>query len=198
MSNYTIIQSTSEELRLRIQTALSSVPDADLGMTTPETDITLSPPSEKMTGNPRLSLYLYRVDQDGHLRNQPWLPDQQTGQRYPPMSLSLWYLVTPLDRDEDDNQLMLGRIMQHFHDQPMVDSLSGMPLDNSYGGNSAEMRITFESLSMEELSQIWNVLRTDYRLSVVYSVRIVTIDSAQTAVDAKRVVEAHAVVGLKE
>ena len=38
----------------------------------------------------------------------------------------------------------------------------------------------------------------DYRLSVVYSVRIVTIDSAQAVVDSKRVVEAHTVVGLKE
>ena len=197
MSNYTVIQDASSELRRRICAALSSTPDADFGITKPDS-ITLSPPSDHIQGNPPLSLYLYRVDQDGHLRNQPWLPDGQTGQRYPPMPLKLCYLITPLKSDEDQNQLMLGRILQFFHDQPVLDSLDGTPLDSSHGGNSAEMRITFESLSMEELSQIWNALRADFRLSVAYSVRIVAIDSAQAVVDAKRVVDAYTVVGLKE
>ena len=116
------------------------------------------------------------------------------------MPIKLCYLITPLEREEDQNQLMLGRIIQHFHDRPVLDSLGSAPLDNSYGGNSPEMRITFEALSfeMEELSQVWNALRTNYRLSAAYSVRIVTIDSAQAVVEARRVVSAHAVVGVKE
>ena len=198
MSNYTILQDTTLELRRRIYDALDSAPDADFGLTNPESDITLSPPRDQMQGNPHLSLYLYRIDQDGHLRNQPWLPDQQTGLRYPPMPIRLCYLITPLEREEDQNQLMLGRIIQRFHDQPVLESLGGTPLDNSYGGNSPEMRIAFEALSMEELSQIWNALRTNYRLSTAYSVRIVTVDSAQATAEAKRVVSAHTVVGVKE
>jgi hypothetical protein len=198
MSNYTIIQDTTLELRRRIYGALDSAPDADFSLSNPESDITLSPPRDQMQGNPHLSLYLYRIDQDGHLRNQPWLPDQQTGQRFPPMSVKLCYLITPLERKEDQNQLMLGRIIQHFHDQPVLDSLNGTPLGNSHGGNSPEMRIAFEALSMEELSQVWNTLRTNYRLSIAYSVRIVTVDSAQAVAEAHRVVSAHAVVGIKE
>lgn len=198
MSHYTVIQNITLELRQRIFNTLDTAPDADFSLSNPESDITLSPPGDTIQGNPDLSLYLYRVDQDGHLRNQPWLPDQQTGQRYPPMALKLCYLITPLQRDEDQNQLMLGRIMQYFHDQPVLDSLNGTPLDNSFGGNSPEMRITFEPFSMEELSQVWSALRTNYRLSVAYSVRIVTVDSAQAVAEAKRVVEAYTVVGLKE
>lgn len=198
MSNYTIIQDTTLELRRRIYAALDSAPDADFGLSNPESDVTLSPPRDQMQGNPHLSLYLYRIDQDGHLRNQPWLPDQQTGLRFPPMPVKLCYLITPLERDEDQNQLMLGRIIQHFHDQPVLDILDGVPLGNSHGGNSPEMRITFEALSMEELSQIWNALRTNYRLSAAYGIRIVTIDSAQAVAEARRVTATHAVVGIKE
>ncbi|MFN2283142.1 MAG: DUF4255 domain-containing protein [Anaerolineae bacterium] len=198
MSNYTILQDTTLELRRRIYDALDSAPDADFGLSNPESDITLSPPRDQMQGNPHLSLYLYRIDQDGHLRNQPWLPDQQTGLRYPPMPIKLCYLITPLEREEDQNQLMLGRIIQRFHDQPVLESLGGTPLDNSHGGNSPEMRITFEALSMEELSHIWNALRTNYRLSTAYSVHVVTVDSAQAIAEAKRVVSAHTVVGVKE
>ncbi len=198
MSRYAIIQDVSVELRERMHGALVSTPDADFGMTTPQKDITLSPPSDTMTGNPKLSLYLYRIDQDGHLRNQHWLPDQQTGQRYPPMALTLCYLVTPLQSEEDQNQLVLGRILQYFHDHPVLDSLDGTPLDDSYGGNSPEMRIAFDPFSVEEIGRIWNALRTNYRLSVAFSVRIVTIDSAQAVVEAKRVVDAYTVVGVKE
>ena len=112
--------------------------------------------------------------------------------------IKLCYLITPLEREEDQNQLMLGRIIQRFHDQPVLESLGGTPLDNSHGGNSPEMRITFEALSMEELSHIWNALRTNYRLSTAYSVHVVTVDSAQAIAEAKRVVSAHTVVGVKE
>lgn len=198
MSSYTIIQDTTVELRQRIYDALDSAPDADFGLANPESDITLSPPRDQLQGTPHLSLYLYRIEQDGHLRNQPRLPDQQTGLRFPPMALKLCYLITPLERDEDQNQLMLGRIIQYFYDQPVLGSLAGEPLDNSYGGNSPEMRITFEALAMEELSQIWNALRTNYRLSAAYGIRIVTIDSAQAVAEAKRVVSAHTVIGIKE
>jgi hypothetical protein len=51
---------------------------------------------------------------------------------------------------------------------------------------------------MEEISQIWNALRTNYRLSAAYGIRIVTIDSAQAVAEAKRVVSAHTVIGIKE
>lgn len=198
MSNYIIIQETSLELRRRIHAALSSAPDADLGLSNPETDITFSPPSDDMTDSPRLSIFLYHIEPDGYLRNQNQLAAGQTGLRSPPMAVQIKYLITPLDDEEDHNHLMLGRILQHFHDQPFISSLGGIPLDNSFGGNSSQLRITLEGLSMEQLSHVWNVLNTRYRLSVAYSVRIVTIDSDQGVKEAKRVIEAHTAVGLAD
>jgi hypothetical protein len=198
MSGYSIIGEITLELRRRIHAALASAPDADLGLTTPETDITLSAPSDELQGSPRLSLYLYHVEQDGHLRNQPHLSIGSYGLRFPPISVQLRYLITPLDDEEDQNHLMLGRILQRFHDEPAIGSLNGTPLDDSFGANSREIRISLETLALEQLAQVWHALDAGYRLSIAYVVRIVTIDSAQGITDARRVVEAHTAVGRKQ
>lgn len=197
MSNYAIIQDTSHELRRRIFGALASAPDADFGLSSPEEDITFSLPSDDLEGAPRLSLYLYRIEPDGHLRNQYPLSDGTAGLRMPPLVVQLHYLVTPLDEDDDTNHLIAGCILQHFHDQPFLSSLNGTPLDRSYGGASDRFSIVLESLSTEELSRIWSVLDGGFRLSIGYLVRTVAIDSATGVTDAKRVVDAHIAVGVK-
>ena len=198
MSNYGIIEDITLELRRRIHAALVSAPDDDFGLSTPETDITLSAPDNDLTGSPRLSLYLYHIEQDGHLRNQRPLAAGPNGLRFPPVSVQLRYLITPLDDEEDQNHLMLGRILQHFHDEPVIESLNGSPLDDSFGANSPELRIVFETLTLEQLAQVWHALDAGYRLSIAYLIRIVTIDSAQGVADARRVVEAHTAVGYKQ
>jgi hypothetical protein len=197
MSNYGIIRDVTLEMRRRIHAALVTASDADFGLSTPETDITLSAPGDNLTNSPQLSLYLYHIEQDGHLRNQPHLAAGANGLRLPPLSLQLRYLVTPLGDEEDLNHLMLGRILQRFHDEPSLQSLDGTPLDNSFGANSPELRLILETLPLEQLAEIWHALDAGYRLSVAYQVRIVTIDSDQGVTDAKRVLEAHTAVGYK-
>lgn len=198
MSSYAILQDITLELRRRIHVALASAPDADLGLTTPETDITLALPSNTSVqdSSARLSLYLYHVEPDAHLRNQPRLAVDNTGLRFPPLAMQLRYLITPLDDEADQNHLMLGRILQHFHDESFLDSINNTPLDNSFGGNSNQIRIALEPLSVEAMSQIWSALNTDFRLSIAYLVRIVAIDSAQGVADAKRVQEKQTAIGI--
>lgn len=198
MSNYTILHDTSLELRRRVHAALDSAAEADLNLSTPETDITLSPPGADVPGSPLLSLYLYHVETSGNLRNQPRLAAGDTGLRYPPETLHVHYLITPLDDDERLNQLMLGRIIQFFHDEPFLDSLNGVPLDNSFGGSSDQLRLSLEQLTLEQLSQVWSALDVGYRVSLSYLVRVVAIDSAQVTGAAYRVIDAHTAVGLKE
>lgn len=195
MSSYTIIQNTSEELRRRIFNALASAPDADLNMQNPEADITFSPPSDQLPNNLNLSLYLYHVEVNGDLRNQHRLAVGQTGIRKPPVPLDLRYLVTPLDDTETINQLMIGRVIQHFYEEPLLTSLNGTPLDDSFGGGSNQFRIMLEALSIEFLSQLWSALNTDFRVAIGYQVRVVTIDMTELAAS-KRVSESHAAVGL--
>ncbi|MCA9938277.1 MAG: DUF4255 domain-containing protein [Anaerolineales bacterium] len=198
MSNYTILHDATLELRRRIHAALSAAADADLNLSTPESDITLSPPSTNMPGSPLLSLYLYHVEASNDLRNQPRLAAGDTGLRFPPEALHVHYLITPLDDDERLNQLMLGRVIQFFHDEPFLDSLNGAPLDDSFGGNSNQLRLSLEKLSLEQLSQVWSALDVGYRVSLSYLLRVVTIDTAQAVSAAHRVIDAHMAVGLKE
>lgn len=185
------------ELRRRIHTALASAPDADLGLSNSETDITLLAPNQVLTGSPRLSLFLYYIEPDGHLRNQSHLAVGSTGLRFPPVSTQLHYLLTPLDAEEKQNQLMVGRILQYLHDEPVIESLNGRLLDDSFGANSPELRVSLEMLTFEQLVQIWHALDAAYRLSIAYQVRIVTIDSAQGVRAANRVTATHTAVGYK-
>ena len=196
MSQFTIIQDLSLELRRRIHAALVNAPEAILGLTTPETDITLRLASQAPP-DARLSLYLYHLQPEAMLRNQKFLPDAITGLRFPPLVTQLHYLITPLSDDEDTNHLMLGRILQFFHDEPFLDTIDGTPIGDSFGGSSPEMRIIWETLSVEELSHIWSALHADYRLSIAYIVRAVAIDTAQSVTEAKRAVDVHTVVGQK-
>jgi hypothetical protein len=197
MSNYGIIRDITLEMRRRIHAALDTATDADFGLSTPETDITLLAPGNNLANSPLLSLYLYHIEQDGHLRNQPRLATGANELRLPPLSLQLRYLITPLNDEEDQNHLLLGRILQRFHDEPVMQSIDGAPLDDSFGANSPELRLVLETLPLEQLAEVWHALDTGYRLSVAYLVRIVTIDSAQGVTDAKRVLEAHTAVGYK-
>lgn len=198
MSNYTILHDTSLELRRRIHAALAAAADADFNLSTPEADITLSPPGVEVQSDPLLSLYLYHIETSGDLRNQPRLPAGDNGLRYPPEALQARYLITPLSEEEEINQLLLGRIIQFLHDEPILDSLNGVLLDDSFGGGSGQFRLGMEKLTLEQLTQVWSALDTGYRLSLSYLVRIITIDSAQVVSAAHRVIDAHTAVGLKE
>jgi hypothetical protein len=197
MSHYAIISNVTLELRRQIFEALQATPDADFQVNDMIQDIIFDPPPDAAGGPPVLSIFLYHIEPDGHLRNQPHLTPGPNGLRYPPLALQLYYLITPLDTAQERNQLLLGRILQHFHDNPMLTAIDGTPLDNSFGGNSPEMRIILETLTLEELSRVWYALSSTYQLSVAYKVRVVTVDSLQPESAAHRVTELHAIVGHK-
>ena len=197
MSSHTVIHDISIELRRRIHAALEATPNTDFNLTTVEQDIILSPPRDPSSGPPLLSLYLYHIEPDPHLRNQRYLNTGPDGLRFPPLALQLHYLVTALDDEEENNHLVLGRVLQHFHDQPFLTELNGTPLDTSHGATSPAARITQEMLTLEELSRVWIALRSVYQLSLAYKVQVVAVDSAQTEIEARRVHELHTIVGRK-
>ncbi|MBI5958676.1 MAG: DUF4255 domain-containing protein [Chloroflexi bacterium] len=197
MSHYSIIHDVTLELRRQIFAGLQATPDVDFQINNMNQDIVLDPPPDAATGSPMLSIFLYHIEPDQHLRNQPYLTPSPESLRYPPFPLQLHYLITPLDSEQEQNQLLLGRIIQLFHDNPLLTSINGVPLDNSFGGSSAEIRIMMETLSLEELSRIWYALNSVYQLSITYIVRVVTIDSLRPESAAHRITELQAVVGSK-
>lgn len=126
------------------------------------------------SGDALLSVYLYRVNEDPYLKNQP--PGIGTGgrQRRAPLTLDLHYLVTPLMADMRTRQLALGKVMQVLSDHP---GMKGADFTGSLAGD-APLHIVLNPLTMEEIAQIWHALGARYRLSLSYSVRVTVVESS--------------------
>jgi hypothetical protein len=127
-----------------------------------------------------LSLWLYRVVRDEERLNDPARRMSATELRPPPLPLRLHYLATPLTRrahdgDPETEQYVLGKVIQLFHSQPR---LAGADLQAQLARTSAELFVRLETLSLEEITRVWEGVNGSYQLSVSYEVTLVDIDSA--------------------
>jgi hypothetical protein len=141
--------------------------------------ITLNTP-EEMNAN-GVSVWLYRVVRDEQRLNAPprrISPDQM---QVEPLPLRLHYLVTPIvdintAASPETEQVILGKVMQTFHDTPQ---LRGVQLQDDFQGTDLELTIRLETLSLEEITRVWEALQRAYQLSVSYEVSVVPVSSAQ-------------------
>ncbi len=176
MSDFTAIRGVTRTLQsiLREHITDDSAPQL-LGV-----EIDLRSPKEmredSITG---ISLWLYRVSRNEHVMNQTpqRVAADQIARNALPMNL--YYLVTPFTNDPEDEQALLGRVLQTFHDHS---TLRGSDLQDSLLGGVEELRVTLEQLTLEELTRIWNSLQEPYQLSVTYVVQLVSLDSAHAPV----------------
>ena len=179
MSGASVISEITAEIRRQLFDAFTASPDHDLGLAGVES-ISLQAPKD-LDQNAVASLYLYRVAIDEHLRNQGPLADRADKDllRRPPLPLRLHYLFTPVSEEEDVNQILVGRLFQHFHDFPSFTTLSGVPLGDSHGGAPPALRVVPETLTLEQLSQLWTAFSASLRAGAPFRVETVAIDSAQ-------------------
>lgn len=127
-----------------------------------------------------LSLYLYQVTPNAHLNNQPLISNGNGQQNYPPLSLNLFYLLTPLGATPEQDLLILGRVMQLFAAVPIIQAAF---LDSHLRPATPAVRLLLNPLSLEELTRIWNAFNQPYRLSVAYQVQVVSIDNVRLSED---------------
>ena len=131
----------------------------------------------------QLSLWLYQVLPNEHLRNQPLVrragpPPDDDLRFYPPLSLNLFYLLTPSIQDGGGasdqlaDQRVLGRVMQVLHDQ----SVLAMP-NRQAPAAAHELHVSLAPRTIDEIAQVWEAMQQPYRLSVCYEVRAVQIES---------------------
>jgi len=199
MSSFTIINDISLEIRRRIYEAMNSAVGVSLGFTDESSNILLELPKESPETGTRLYLYLYHIGINNALRNQRLLPVRERDDelRLPPLPLELRYIATPVI-DEENNRLIIGRLLQFAYDNPSIDSLDGSPLGDSFGGACKTLRVTPDLLNVEQLSQLWNAFNQPYRLSLTFRVDVVAVDSARIPVVAPRVSGAFSLAGVKE
>jgi hypothetical protein len=181
---YTALRATSETLvgylRQRFETDPNLAPFFDAGSGGTMV-VTLNTPKE-MTRNDieGLSVWLYRIVRDEERLNAPPERIGPNLVRRPPLPLRLHYLITPITRVQsqtgpETEQVILGKILQTFNDHP---TLRGTDLQGDFTGTEIALNARLETLTLEEITRVWDALEGSYQLSVSYEVSVVNIESA--------------------
>jgi hypothetical protein len=116
------------------------------------------------------------------------------------LPVRLHYLMTPIITGASNipapeaEQLIIGRVLQTFHDEPLI---SGTDLEGSYQGSGVELAVRLETFGLDETSRIWEGLERSYQLSISYEVAIVVIasDLAPIAVTPVSIVQPQYAIG---
>lgn len=184
MSQFTAIRAVSKTLQLLLQDAITNSPDPQVQ----GVPIELASPRELRDAATNaavnaVSLWLYRVARNADLLNAPpeRVDDVLTRQ---PLPVNLYYLVAPITATSDNEQALLGKVLQVFADHTI---LGGTDLQDDLEGETTELRLTFETLTLEELTRIWTSLGEPYQLSASYRVQVVRIDSALAPIEVRPV-----------
>ncbi|HVF50275.1 MAG TPA: DUF4255 domain-containing protein [Pyrinomonadaceae bacterium] len=153
-------------------------------------DVSLkSPADEKVQPSmrPKVNLFLFRVEVNPFARNQDWSTLGPDAQRYPPLVLNLYYVLTPFAENKLDEQRVFGEAMRVLHDNSIIPAAA---LRGGLENTAEELKVDLCQFTMENLSEIWGALDQPYRLSVCYAIRMVSIDSVVER-NVKRVTEAQ-------
>jgi hypothetical protein len=163
-----------------------------------ESQITLEPPPKLLkdteVDSNALSLFLYKVEENPDLKNQPLQVLDSHTLLYPPLALNLYYLLTPLTNSADNDHTLLGKALQIFYAHSQV---KGSLLKGVLAGSDQQLSIILNPISLDALSNLWSAFLRPYRLSVSYEVKIVFIDSERET-SGERVLEKRIDVAVKK
>ncbi|HGX91839.1 MAG TPA: DUF4255 domain-containing protein [Candidatus Tenderia sp.] len=119
-----------------------------------------------------LSLYLYRVTMNEHLRGTPQPGHSRDSEA--PLALDLHFLMTVWSESAAAEQTICAWAMQQLHRHPIMD-VSSLSEEGGWRADDVVQIIPAE-LSNEDLMRIWDALAPEYRLSISYIARVVRID----------------------
>ncbi len=174
MSDYTVIAEVGESLADILWQEVQADPVVNALIDNQGRISTQSPFDLRNDNNVRLSIYLYRIVENAFTKNSPPVRGLGGRQRKPPLTLDLFYLVTPLLGSPREQQIVLGKVMQVLYDRAV---LEGTDLAGSLAGSSQELHMILNPVSLEESTRVWQALDMGYRLSVCYVVRVAMVDS---------------------
>lgn len=181
MSNSLAIAAATATIRHLLLTQMPLI-DSDLS----DLEVTTQPPdlARKNVTKAQLNIFLYGTVVAAAWRNHD-LPAQvrpgETGN--PPLALNLHYLLTAYGRGDSDNDSVshrvLGSAMGVLNDHPLLGSaeIEAALAGNDLGDQIERVRITPQPIGVEEMSKLWTVFQSQYRLSVAYEVGVILIDS---------------------
>src|SRR5947209_10728758 len=113
MSDYVVIGDVSETLLKVLRDRLSGLVASD--------HITLASPAEvELDTSPWLTLFLYQVLENHHMKNEPMERVDSSRLRQPPLVVDLLYLVVPYAQSRENEHQILGRVLQVFASEPVL------------------------------------------------------------------------------
>ncbi len=181
MSSYTAIEDAGITLLNLLKNKMKDMGDI-IPPGTVDTSIVLgSPANVEDVNGVRLSIFLYQVVENVHMRNQDMQRIDASRLHFPPMNLDLYYLLTAPPGTESRQDMttgtrqehrILGRAMQVLYDNAVV------PMESSTSGVEEEIRIILNPLTLDDMTKIWTTFQgKSMRPSVCYLVTPVLIDS---------------------
>ncbi len=185
MSNAKAIAAVTATLRELLR---KQVPIVDSGIT--GLKISVGPLDVARKGTlpaSQINIFLYQTVVNAALSNQD-LPFQvRPGETAPPpLALNLHFLLTAYGGETDDDALshrVLGAAMVVMHSHPLLGrkEIENALLDNDLHRQFERVRITSLQTNVDELSKLWTMFQTPYRLSAAYEATVVLLDSRLSA-----------------
>jgi len=184
MSDYPVIGAVSETLRALLTANITHSTDGQIK----NVPIELLSPREMQDKQENLgvSVWLYRVSRMADMLNEPPQRISPTQMVRAPLPILLYYLITPVAAHPLTRHTLLGKVLQVMNDNAI---LRGAHLRGILAGTSDQLRLVLETLSLEDLSLVWDALSEPYQLSVSYLVQLASIDSADQPVQTSVVLQ---------
>ena len=112
-----------------------------------------------------LGVHLYDIQENGENRQTDMQPSDLTHQRFPPLSLTLNYMITAYTTP----QLLIPHIMGILYDHPVLKP----------SAEAEEIYIHLLNLTTDEKMRLWNYPDLPYHLSLFYSLSPVFLNSSR-------------------
>jgi hypothetical protein len=137
---------------------------------------------EKYKTQSVINLLLYRTDVNPAWRNlSPPVQGKPGESAAPPLALNLEYLVTAYGEDDREEvaHFFLGQAMRILHDVAIVprQRLFDMLKKARVHDQIERITVTPKALTIDDISKLWTVFQTQYRVSAAYLITVVLIDS---------------------
>jgi hypothetical protein len=129
-----------------------------------------------------INLFLYRTELNAAWRNMPDPSQTKPGEHgAPPLALNLDYLLTAYGEDEREEaaHYFLGQAMRVLHDNAVVprSKFNDVIPEALVHRQIEKITITPRPLTIEDLSKLWSMFQTQFRICAAYVVTVVLIDN---------------------
>jgi hypothetical protein len=126
-----------------------------------------------------ISIMLYRVAVSAASRSL-YSPMTVNGSvRRPPLPVDLYFLMTPWAQSAEVQQRLLGWMMRTMEDTPNLypAQLNAHSSQGNLFDENETVTLTFDPLSLQDLTNVWDILKPNAQLSVAYVARLLYLDS---------------------